>query len=139
MRLFPRCLLRWYIHLCCPLILLSCLTLILLSCHRLLLREPGSAIRDVFDSALVLHNLVADPIWTSVNSTALLQGVRENLGVSVLPRILVEDDIQSGRIAELAVQGLALANRNQLVYLKEKRLTAAMQQFIRLLRQSVEI
>ena len=103
--------------------------------HSLLLREPGSAIRDVFDSALVLHNLVAVPIWTSVNSTALLQGVRENLGISVLPRILVEDDIQSGRVAELAVQGLALTNRNQLAYLKEKRLTTAMKRFIELLQQ----
>ena len=30
---------------------------------RLLLREKGSAVRDVFDSALLLSGLAADPVW----------------------------------------------------------------------------
>ena len=39
---------------------------------RLLLREKGSAVRDVFDSALLLSGLAADPVWESVNSQALV-------------------------------------------------------------------
>lgn len=35
---------------------------------ELLLREPGSAIRDAFDSALLLRDRCAEPAWTSVNS-----------------------------------------------------------------------
>ena len=38
---------------------------------ELLLREPGSAIRDAFDSALLLRGRCAEPAWTSVNSPAL--------------------------------------------------------------------
>ena len=40
---------------------------------ELLLREPGSAIRDAFDSALLLRDRCAEPAWTSVNSPALAE------------------------------------------------------------------
>ena len=57
--------------------------------ERLLLREPGSAVRDTFDSALVLHGAAAVPLWTSANSQALVQAASHNLGLAVLPDIVV--------------------------------------------------
>lgn len=54
---------------------------------ELLLREPGSAIRDAFDSALLLRDRCAEPAWTSVNSPALAAAAREGLGRRRPPRL----------------------------------------------------
>ena len=51
----------------------------------LLLREKGSATRDVLDSVLLLHDLKAEPFWTSVNSQVLIRAAEEGLGITVLP------------------------------------------------------
>lgn len=97
----------------------------------LLLREKGSAIRDLFDSAMLLHNITVEPLWTSVNSQALVRGVRQNLGVSVLPDILLEDELESAAICRVSVPELHMASVNHLVFLKEKYLNAGILHFIK--------
>ncbi|WP_440896540.1 LysR family transcriptional regulator [Amphibacillus sp. Q70] len=88
--------------------------------ERFLLRETGSAIRDVFDSALLLRNLRVEPEWTSINSQALIQAVKQNLGISVLPKILIEEELAKGDIVELKVKDFELVNVNHIVYHKDK-------------------
>lgn len=88
--------------------------------ERLLLREKGSAIRDVFDSALLLHNVSVNPNWTSTNSQALIQAVKQNLGISVLPKILVAEEIASGQLVEIKVKDFELVNMNHIVFHKDK-------------------
>lgn len=87
---------------------------------RLLLREPGSAIRDALDSALFLAGLTARPAWVSVNSTALVEAARAGLGVAVLPRMLVEDALAQGTLVELALPGLRLQNQLLAVWHRDK-------------------
>lgn len=101
--------------------------------QKLLLREPGSAVRESLDSALTLRHAVAQPYWVSVNSQALIQAAAEGLGVAVLPRILVEDWLDKGRLCEIQVEGLQLENTNYLVIHPEKHLTGPMKQLIHLM------
>lgn len=96
------------------------ITVAQLVADRLLLREKGSAIRDTFDSALLLHQAVAEPCWCSVNSQALLQAARQGLGVAVLPALLAEEAVRQGQVAPVEVQGLALPCACQVIYQKEK-------------------
>src|SRR5699024_2555945 len=72
--------------------------------ERLLLREKGSAIRDIFDSALLLEGINVTPKWTSVNSNALIQAVKENLGISILPEEKIEDEVAKGNIVKLSIE-----------------------------------
>lgn len=87
---------------------------------RLLLRERGSAIRDTFDSALLLHQAAAEPYWCSVNSQALLQAARQGLGVAVLPTRLIEEDQRRGLVARVEVLGLELTCACQIIFQKDK-------------------
>lgn len=102
--------------------------------ERLLLREKGSAIRDVFDSALLLHNLRANPEWTSINSQALIYAVKQNLGISVLPKILIEEEINSGEIFEIKVKDLDLVNINHIVFHKDKFQTKSFRTLIEIVK-----
>ena len=97
---------------------------------ELLLREPGSAIRDAFDSALLLRDRCAEPAWTSVNSPALAAAAREGLGVAVLPACLTEADVAAGRLVRLEVEGLTLRNQNQLVVHRDKTITPPLRLFM---------
>ena len=97
---------------------------------ELLLREPGSAIRAAFDSALLLRDRCAEPAWTSVNSPALAAAAREGLGVAVLPACLTEADVAAGRLVRLEVEGLTLRNQNQLVVHRDKTITPPLRLFM---------
>lgn len=102
--------------------------------ERLLLREKGSAIRDMFDSKLLLNNLTVNPTWTSINSQSLIAAVKNNLGVSVLPRVLVENEISRGEVVELKVNNLELININQIVFHKDKFQTKGFKYFVDLVK-----
>ncbi len=78
--------------------------------EKLLLRQKGSAIRDTFDSALLLSGLTPRPVWTSINSTALIEAAKAGLGITILPDLLVRGSIEDGSLAELHVRGLSLHN-----------------------------
>lgn len=98
-----------------------------------LLREKGSAIRDAFDSAMLLHNIAVTPQWSSVNSPALIQAVKQNLGISILPRILVEGEIDRGELSELDVNDFSLRCVNHVVFHKDKFQTIAFQTLINMI------
>jgi DNA-binding transcriptional LysR family regulator len=104
--------------------------------ERLLLREKGSAIRDVFDSALLVHNLKANPEWVSINSQALIQAVKQNLGISVLPKILIEREIETGEICEINVNDFELVNINHIVFHKDKVQTNSLKTLIEIIKNT---
>lgn len=101
---------------------------------KLLLREKGSAIRDTFDSALLLHNISINPEWISVNSQALIQAVKQNLGISILPKILVEDDIKKGDIIDISICNFELCSANHIVYHKDKLHTKPFKSLIEIVK-----
>lgn len=98
--------------------------------EKLLLRERGSAIRDTFDSSLLLFHLFLEPIWTSVNTQVLIEAVRAGVGISVLPDHLVEDEVKDGSLCLVEVEGLRMRNQNHVVYHKDKHLSKPMQKLI---------
>lgn len=103
----------------------------------LLLREKGSAIRDSFDSSMRLHNVLAEPIWISVNSQALLQAAKQGLGITVLPRLVADGDLRQGTLIEIPVEGMDIWNQNYIVCHKDKQKTAPLRRLIEITRESI--
>lgn len=89
----------------------------------LYLREKGSAIREVFDSALNLANISVRPVYTSVNSQAIIYSVAAGLGMSILPDLLIKDRKD---LHILEIEGVRLINSNRMVYAKDKYLSESM-------------
>lgn len=103
--------------------------------HKLLVREKGSALRDILDSALLLKGLGISPVWTSVNSGALQFASQEGLGVALLPDQLVEEDIRCGKLREIVLTDLELYNPMFSLRHREKRQTAASEELQGILRE----
>jgi DNA-binding transcriptional LysR family regulator len=68
--------------------------------RRWLLREPGSGTRALNEQFLAEHGLVPETLTLGSNG-AIKQAVRAGLGVSLLSRAAVADELESGRVAEL--------------------------------------
>lgn len=91
--------------------------------EKLLLREKGSAIRDTLDSVLYLSGHTVQPAWTSVNSLVLIEAAKAGFGITVLPDVLVSEQLSQGKLISLSVQGLLLKNELFAVHHRDKYLT----------------
>lgn len=100
--------------------------------EKLLLRERGSAIRDVLDSALYLEGHQVHPLWTSVNSPALISAAKAGLGIAVLPDLLTEKEISEGSLLEVEMEGIKLTNKMTVLWHKEKYFSGPLQAFVEL-------
>lgn len=99
-----------------------------------LLREKGSAIRDTFDSIMRLSDLVIQPVWESVNSQVLIEGVKAGLGISILPAQLIQQELKQQTIKLLSVTQ-TISCHNHIVYHKDKHLHEGMKQLLALCKQ----
>ncbi|HIX24335.1 MAG TPA: LysR family transcriptional regulator [Candidatus Lachnoclostridium avicola] len=103
--------------------------------ERLLLREKGSAVRDVFDHGLYGLGLSAEPACTSVNTQALVRLAEEGLGAAVLPEPVAEPEVQAGRLVQVPVDGLSMENRMRAAWVKERTMTSQMKRLMELIQK----
>ncbi len=96
----------------------------------LLLREAGSGARKVFESALITRGMEVSPAWESSSTRALKEAARQGLGIAVLPVRLAAEELASGALCRLAVEGMPLVRSLCAVYHKNKYLTPAATAFL---------
>lgn len=84
----------------------------------LLLREVGSGTRELLDNALSSMGLTAEPMWESVSTEALIEGVAQGFGISALPLGLVGGAIESGKLATFEIRGLSLSRA--IIYIRHR-------------------
>lgn len=110
------------------------ITLAELAQYPMLMREKGSAGRDIVDAYFALREIRIEPRWESTSSQAIVRGVEEGLGVAVLPFLLVKEDLERGRIIRLPLKRPIRRNMN-LIWHKSKFLTERMKTFMDLARE----
>lgn len=114
-----------------PLAKESSVTLSDLAQYPFLMREKGSAGREILDSYFSIQQLNVRPAWESSSTQAIVKGVAEGLGVAVLPYLLVEKDIQEKTVRMLPFTR-PLSRDLNIIYHKSKYLTPNMEAFLSL-------
>ena len=107
--------------------------------ENLILREKGSAIRDCVDNALSREDIYINPNWTSINSQAIIEAIIDNLGISVLPNILVKNQVKNNQLKLLSIEKVKLQNNNYIVYHKDKVLSQIMIDFVKSIKEDIEL
>ncbi|MFV0393991.1 MAG: LysR family transcriptional regulator [Coprobacillaceae bacterium] len=97
--------------------------------HPLLLREKGSAIREIFDSILVLHDIRISPSWTSTNSSALLEATRHQFGIAILPENIATSALKNKSLKEITIKDIHMKNTCYYVHTSTKLVTPSMKLF----------
>ncbi len=100
-----------------------------LPAQAFLLREKGSAVRDLFDQRMGELGLAVEPLWESVSTQALIHAAALGLGISVLPETLVQPALDAGQIVCAEADGLDLTRRLWLVRRKSKYVSPQLQAF----------
>lgn len=103
-------------------------TLAELAAYPFLMRDEGSAGRNLLTASLALQELTVRPLWESSSTQALVNGVAAGLGVAVLPRRMVERDAACGRVRLLPLNP-PLNRSFNLIHHRSKYLTDAMRAF----------
>ena len=98
--------------------------------EELILREVGSAGREIFDSTMITQGLEISPAWESTSTQAIVHAVQANLGVSVLPYLLVKDYIDRKEISQFQFKGIQFKRSFCVIYHCNKFLTESAKDFI---------
>lgn len=106
--------------------------------ENFILREKGSAGREIFDGLAAAHELDIRIAWQSTSNQAIIHGVAEGFGISVLPAFLAAEAVERGMIAEFAVEGLSMERKFSVIYHKNKFLARGARELIRLFKEGGE-
>lgn len=95
-----------------------------------LMREVGSGTRELFEYAMAVKTLSWQTVWESNSFESIKRAAIADLGLAVLSRELVSQELASGALWHISTPFLNLKRNWTVVYHKNKYLTAAMQAFI---------
>ena len=110
-----------------------------LKSYPLLLREQGSAGRDILESIAAYHQIPLSPSWESISTQSIINAAAQGLGISVLPNLLVKNALQEGVIIEKPLKDASLSRKFSIIYHQNKYLTRSAVNFIELCRQSADL
>lgn len=100
-----------------------------------ILREKGSAGREIFDSIMSVRGITIRPIWESISTQAIVRAVELGLGLSVLPYLLVEEYLENDKIKSLRIKDVSLMRKFSIIYHKNKYITKSAKDFIEMCKQ----
>lgn len=103
--------------------------------QNFLLREQGSGTREVFDRVMAQEGIRITPVWEAISTTALINAVINDLGISVLPYRMIRSALEGGLLRTVEVEGLEFCRSFYIIYHKDKFLTAAAKRFMQLCRE----
>ena len=111
--------------------------LIELTHYPLLMRDVDSGTRRLADAALLQHGITIRPSWESISTLALIEAVKAGLGLSILPKRLVEEALKRQDVVTLMVPELALSREFLIVTHQDKYPSASLTAFINLVKNAI--
>ena len=115
---------------CHPLAALRSVALEQLLDQAFLLTEKGMSYRRLMDAQLARSSLEISPVLETGQADLIRKLVGENMGLSFLPDYVTEDMVRSGKLVRLNVPDLQVVVWKQLLYRREKWLSAPMRAMI---------
>jgi LysR family transcriptional regulator, transcriptional activator of the cysJI operon len=91
---------------------------------QLIAREAGSATRAVVEHALAAAGVAFDIVLELGGTEAVKRAVAAGLGVAFVSACTVEQELASGRLAQVGVRGLTIQRQFQVARQRGRRLTA---------------
>jgi DNA-binding transcriptional LysR family regulator len=97
------------------------------------LREPGSASRQVVEQALTMHGVAWQEHLHMANNEAMKQAIMAGLGIGMVSRLAVMLELRHGLLYEISVANLQVDRQISVVYRTDTALSAAARAFLDIL------
>ncbi len=98
--------------------------------ENFIMREEGSGTRDIFLNFVQAQGYSISIDWEASEPGAIVQGVLNNHGITVISECLVENEIKEGKLKKLELKGFKWKRTFNLVYHKNKVLSQAVKDFL---------
>jgi DNA-binding transcriptional LysR family regulator len=111
-----------------------------LSGEALIMFNRGSGYYTLVDNALRQAGAPASPAMELDNMEAAKKMVEQGLGISILPKVAVERELQQGDLRRIRVRGMTMPKRQiVLIYRRGRSLSRAAQAFVGLLEERYRV
>jgi DNA-binding transcriptional LysR family regulator len=97
------------------------------------MREPGSGTRAVVEQALAQRGVNAQPVLSLSSTEAIKRAVIAGLGVAVISRLALENEIKANSLAIIPVSGFAIRRPLHLQRVRGRSQSLAAQEFLNIL------
>jgi DNA-binding transcriptional LysR family regulator len=98
--------------------------------EALILREQGSGTREVVEKKLKEHNVCYE-VWHVLNNTeAIKRAVAADIGIAFISQRAVQDEIESGRLVNIKLNGLPISREFKLIWHRDKYRSPLLEAFI---------
>ena len=105
--------------------------------ENLILTEKSCSYRNEFITSLITAGFEPN-IFLEIGSTEIIKKfVSENLGIAVLPRYTIQDELDTNMLSLLHVEGFKHTMYGQILYHKNKWISPAMNEFINEVRNFI--
>ncbi len=101
--------------------------------EHFLLREKNSGTRELAQSAFEIKGIVLDPVWESTSTAALVNAVSAGLGISILPKRMLEKQLRFHEICSFTIKGIDLKRHYSIIYHENKYISPVMEEFFDML------
>ena len=99
-----------------------------------LMREPESGTRQLAQSVFAMQSFEIKPKWESTSTAALINAVAEGIGISVLPKRMIEEQLETGKVASFQIEGINLKRNYKLIYHKHKYISESIFELFGMIR-----
>ncbi|MCU0549829.1 MAG: LysR family transcriptional regulator [Leptolyngbya sp. Prado105] len=120
-----------------PMAVQSHLSIECLRGEAVIMREIGSATRQSVQSVLDQHKVSVRVQFEVGNNEAIKQMVMLGMGISVLSRHMVDDEVANGQLAILNVEGFPIHRNWYVIYASGKKLSIVANTFLQFLSHSI--
>lgn len=104
--------------------------------RRLIMFNRGSSYYTLVHNALRQAGVLVSPTMELDNMEATKKMVQEGLGIAMLPKVAVEQEVARGELRQIAVEGMTMPKREiALIYRRGRSLSSAAQAFVQLLEE----
>lgn len=103
-----------------------------LSKAELILRENGSGTRELFENTMLSKGYSLNIKWVCNNSEAIKNAVISNMGVSVISKMAVVDELKAHKLYHIEIKDLELKRKFNIIYHKNKYISKPMEKFWKL-------
>jgi len=104
--------------------------------HSLIYIEPGSATRLSMEDFIEKKNLDGLKKFELTSNEAVKQAIIAGLGISIMPKIGLRNELKSGDLKILKMKGLPIVTHWNLIWLKGKKITQVAKSYLEYLEEN---
>lgn len=102
--------------------------------ENFLFREKNSGTRELIETVFSQKDFFFEPIWESTSTTALINAVAQGIGISILPKKMLQDQLDNHKVYSFSIEGIDLSRNYYVIYQKKRLITVPVENFLLMVR-----